>query len=466
MNSTAVKNLFKKLSSLGLESLETLNLRNRDSFTDDISDLCTALLALKGEASSITIAEELMATYHGANAAEKLAFFQYLLEAQAANLEAVDAAVAAFRASRDQQDLQKLAKAIEPPRQDLFRALNMAPNGTQALVDMREDLLLLLPAHPELKPVDHDLLGLFRSWFNRGFLELRRIDWQTPAVVLEKLIEYESVHEIKGWPDLRRRLEDDRRCFGFFHPVIPDVPLIFVEVALTRGISRNVDELLTQPPPRSGAGRFNTAIFYSINNCLAGLRGVSFGNFLIKQVIENVAADMPQVKHYSTLSPVPGFLRWLGGNLTALDFVDEQTRQEVHTLLESPDKQGVLDNTPNLEVMLPRLCAWYLLKAGSRGKPADAVARFHLGNGARLEAINWMADTSGNGLEQSAGIMVNYLYDRASMMRNHERYEQLNELAASNEVNKLLPKENGRKDKARQEESEGTPKLASLPKPG
>ncbi|MGV3592029.1 MAG: malonyl-CoA decarboxylase domain-containing protein, partial [Gammaproteobacteria bacterium] len=274
-------------------------------------------------------------------------------------------------------------------------------------------------------------------------------DWQTPALILEKLIEYESVHEIQGWDDLRRRLESDRGCFGFFHPAIPDVPLIFVEAALTDGISDNVRALLQQEPPRNGhtPDRLpNTAVFYSINNCLQGLRGVSFGNFLIKHVIEHLAVEAPHITQYVTLSPVPGFMRWLkkewpqlSQNGDGRSATPHEAKASVDTLLRGELDADMIAASQPLQNTLPALCARYLVLAKSREKPADAVARFHLGNGARLERINWMADASANGIAQSAGLMVNYVYDRKTMARNHEAYEQQNEVAYSLAVRKLLP---------------------------
>jgi len=285
--------------------------------------------------------------------------------------------------------------------------------------------------------LDADFATLFRAWFNRGFLQLRRIDWQTPALILETLIEYESVHEIKGWPDLRRRLQQDRRCFGFFHPAIPNVPLIFVEVALTHGFSNNIQELLKPAAAETADKPFNTAVFYSINNCLFGLRGISFGNFLIKQVVEDLSLSNPEIRHYITLSPVPGLLKWLAAKPEVLQQCRPEEQQAIQALQPAP-QSSQLRLSPVLPSLLPRLCAYYLLQAKSRGKPLDAVARFHLGNGARLERINWLADISPNGLQQSAGLMVNYVYDMATVAHNHQAYEQRNEVIASGAVRKLL----------------------------
>ena len=448
MNTFSFSALLQKFQNLGL-SLDVFKDKPRPSFEEVTHDLCSTLLQLKGEASSVAIAEEIIRHYRGGTLAEKQSFFRYLHDTLGADPARVDSAIRAWQNAQSGRNLQALGAACEPPRIELLRTLNTAPGGTMALIDMREDLLKMPADDPVFGVIDEDLLHLFRAWFNRGFLELRRIDWQTPALILEKLIEYESVHEIQGWDDLRRRLESDRGCFGFFHPAIPDVPLIFVEAALTDGISDNVRALLQQEPPRNGhtPDRLpNTAVFYSINNCLQGLRGVSFGNFLIKHVIEHLAVEAPHITQYVTLSPVPGFMRWLkkewpqlSQNGDGRSATPHEAKASVDTLLRGELDADMIAASQPLQNTLPALCARYLVLAKSREKPADAVARFHLGNGARLERINWMADASANGIAQSAGLMVNYVYDRKTMARNHEAYEQQNEVAYSLAVRKLLP---------------------------
>jgi malonyl-CoA decarboxylase len=451
MNTFSFSSLLQKLQNLGV-SLDLFKDKPRPSFEEVTRDLCQTLLQLKGEASSVAIAEEILRHYRGGTDAEKQSFFRYLHDELGTDKANVDKAVREWQARPTGQNLQALGAACDPPRLELLRTLNTAPGGTMALINLREDLLKM-PDDPAFAVVDEDLLRLFRSWFNRGFLELRRIDWQTPALILEKLIQYESVHEIKGWPDLRRRLESDRGCFGFFHPAIPDVPLIFVEAALTDAMSSNVGALLQQEPPhyQSNNGHTpdklpNTAVFYSINNCLHGLRGVSFGNFLIKHVIEHLAVEAPHITQYVTLSPVPGFMRWLKAEWPAIAQGGDgktppspDTKAAVDALLKKTMSADAIANSVPLQNYLPLLCARYLVQAKSRDKPADPVARFHLGNGARLERINWMADASPNGIAQSAGLMVNYVYDRKTMARNHEAYEQKSEVAYSLAIKKLLP---------------------------
>lgn len=440
MNTGTWKGLLQKLSGFGLDKLELFKPRQRQDFSTSIHSLCQTLLGLRGEAAAIAVAEEIIHRYQAASSADKAAFFAFLHDELGADKAGVAAAIADYQKTPTQTALQKLAAACESPRLELLRMLNSAPGGTMALIMLREDLLKLDIAEPVRNVLDAEFVQLFVAWFNRGFLQLRRIDWQTPALILEKLIEYESVHEIKGWPDLRRRLQQDRRCFGFFHPAIPDVPLIFVEVALTHGISNNIRELLSPPAQQqdSSTGDYNTAVFYSINNCLYGLRGVSFGNFLIKQVVEDLGLSNPQICHFVTLSPIPGFMKWLGSKPDCLASCTPAEQEAIKMLLQGPPKESSLRFHPLLSQLLPRLCAEYLLHAKSRNKPLDAVARFHLGNGARLERINWLADTSPNGMQQSAGLMVNYVYDKDSLARNHEAYQQRNEIIAAPAVRKLV----------------------------
>ncbi len=280
----------------------------------DITSVVKSLLRIKGEASAIKLAHQVLQIYAEADEDGKRQFFRFLLNELGPNEEHLRGAISAYTASPDPTNYVELLGAVEPQRQDLIRTLNWAPQGTSALIAMRADLLELARDESELQLVDHDFLHLLTSWFNRGFLELRRIDWNTPAFILEKLIQYESVHEIKDWQDLQRRLASDRRCFAFFHPQLRDEPLIFVEVALTKGLVAKIDDVLesSHPDNREDEPKEpDTAIFYSINNCQAGLRGISFGNFLIKQVADQLANEISTLRHYATLSPMPGLRAWL-----------------------------------------------------------------------------------------------------------------------------------------------------------
>ena len=405
---------------------------------DRAKQLAATLLSERGEASGAQIARELRDVLHVLDADGRHGFQRYLATGFQPDEAALRAAAQRYLAEPTAEAAAALAVAADPPRQELLRRMNIAPGGAGALIAMRAELTARLQGEPALKPLDADLRHLFASWFNRGFLELRRIDWQSPAAVLEKLIAYEAVHEIKGWDDLRRRLAPDRRCFAFFHPVLPGEPLIFVEVALVRGLASAMPPLLSremdEEVARAEAARADSAIFYSISNCQAGLRGVSFGNFLIKQVVEELRAEFPGLQRFSTLSPVPGFRRWLMPRLAAGDEADT-------ALLSELERDGWWLDPARSEALRPalmRLCAEYLTRRPSPGSRIDPVARFHLGNGARLERINWLGDTTPRGIQESFGAMVNYLYDHDSIEANHEAFAHDGTTVRSPDVDALL----------------------------
>jgi malonyl-CoA decarboxylase len=303
--------------------------------------------------------------------------------------------------------------------------------ATGALIDLRRKVRDTLKEHPERSGVDRDLAHLFRSWFNRGFLVLQQIDWHSSAVVLEKLIAYEAVHQIRDWHDLRRRLQEDRRCYAFFHPALPEEPLIFVEVALTRGMTGRVEPLLDARAPVGDVRQANAAIFYSITNCQPGLHGISFGNSLIKQVVEDLGRDLPGIRIFASLSPMPGFCRWLKAEGSSARLSPEL--QQYLQSLEAPDS-AVAAVPPALKPEVLHLGARYLLFAKDQRRPVDSVARFHLANGARAERLNWMADASDQGLRQSLGLMVNYRYIVADLERNHEAFVRDGKIAASSQL--------------------------------
>ena len=414
--------------------------------------LAQSLLSERGEASGAAVARDLLDSLHALSGEERQAFFRFISEGFTPDPARLRRAIDVWIVDPTPEAAARLTEAAEPPRQELLRRMNMAPGGTGTLVALREELLGLLRAEPRLRLLDADLRHLFASWFNRGFLELRRIDWQTPAAVLEKLIRYEAVHEIQGWDDLRRRLEADRRCFAFFHPALPGEPLIFVEVALVNGMADAIGPLLAQYQERRSAREADTAIFYSISNCQEGLRGISFGNFLIKQVVEELKAELPQLSHFATLSPVPGFRRWLerqlakppegglfrSGELATTDEadpIDAFTRMTEGRWWEEPARRDAL------KAPLLRLAATYLTRPNAGMGNIDPVARFHLGNGARLERINWLGNTTPRGMAESHGVMVNYLYDRDAIEANHETFVHSGQVVRSAGVDTLL---NGR----------------------
>jgi malonyl-CoA decarboxylase len=352
---------------------------------DRAKQLAATLLSERGEASGALVARQLHEALGALDASDRHGFQRYLATKFQPDKAALRAAAERYLADGTAEAAATLAQAADPPRQELLRRMNMAPGGTGALIAMRSEIGSCLRGEPELKLLDADLRHLFASWFNRGFLELRRIDWQTPAAVLEKLIAYEAVHAIKGWDDLRRRLAPDRRCFAFFHPALPGEPLIFVEVALVEGLATSMPPLLSrdveEDTARAQAAGADTAIFYSISNCQVGLRGVSFGNFLIKQVVEELQAEFPQLEQFSTLSPVPGFRRWLTQQLA------EESNPDA-ALLPKLARDGWWhdpEQSEPLRAALMRLCATYLTRRPSPGNRIDPVTRFHLGNRDTIE---------------------------------------------------------------------------------
>ena len=387
--------------------------------------LCRDLLSGRGEASGVALARQLLDLYGRSAPEDRLAFFGLLARDFGPDRDRLRAAWLDYDAAPTPPHLQALLRAVEPPRQELFRRINLAPGGTAGLVRMREDLIKLGGDDPDLGSVDDDLAHLLSSWFNRGFLVLRHIDWSTPADILERIIRYEAVHEIQGWDDLRRRVQPgDRRCFAFFHPSMIDEPLIFVEVALTREIPASIQGLLAEEREIVPLGEATTAVFYSISNCQPGLRGVSFGNFLIKQVVGELSRELPSLATFVTLSPVPGFAAWLRKRGATPELASGWQRD----LVAAERARGEL---------LPLAAAYFLAAKGSGGKPVDPVARFHLGNGARLERLNWLGDTSAKGLREAYGLMVNYLYDLRYIEANHEAYAGEGKVAASSTIKGL-----------------------------
>ena len=421
----------------------------RQTRDKDIRDLCVQLLSSPGEAWQMALAQELISTYESLIDEAKLSFFEILFREFGVDEAALSRLAASYLESPGAATYQALAAGVESPRRKLFIRMNTAPRGMETLVGMRERILGLLATHPHLAPLESDLKDLFSLWFNRGFLQLQRIGWQTSALILEKLIEYESVHEINGWPDLRRRLAPDRRCFAFFHPVLVNEPIIFVEIALTKGLVSELDPLLDQHATVLSPQQADTAIFYSISNCLDGLRGVSFGNLLIKQVVEELGNELPGLKFYSTLSPLPrfatalrdannpeGFTRERLARLLA-EYATElvQASGERHPadalfrLLQDP-----LAHRDLLAKPLKSLALAYLTQARLHGRLYDPVAVFHLSNGARLERINCFSTSRAYGISESFGLMANYRYVLEECEENHERFVSEGEIRVSRQL--------------------------------
>ena len=388
---------------------------------DRLARVLRTLISEKGEATGAALARRSLTMYAHLGPEGRQRFFEILARDFSPDRQMVLDAAQAWHRDPSPANHAALQRFVEPPRQEVFRRMNMAAGGTAALVGLRNALLDELRSNPHLAVVDQDLSHLLSSWFNRGFLELRRIDWRTPAATLEKLIEYEAVHQIHGFPDLKRRLENDRRCFGFFHPALADEPLIFVEVAFVDELPAAVGPILAPESTVGDPRRAKCAVFYSITSCQSGLRGISFGNFLIKQVAADLHAELPNLKIFATLSPIPGFRKWLQRR----GVKDEALRSALAT-----------DAFPSeeLRTTLESLASHYLSREWEGTQALDPVARFHLGNGARLERVNWLADVTPKGLSQSFGLMVNYVYDLGDVERNHEDYVKRHRVVCSSTV--------------------------------
>ena len=391
-----------------------LGLANRvEDDNKPIDDLCQALLSSRGDVSGMSLAQLILDRYADLDDYNKLAWFLLLANDMDVPAEVAIETITAYQDAPSAKNYEAMTAAVEPARLQLIRRLNQTHDATAKLVAMREDLIRFLPEHPDLGKLNVDFKHLFASWFNRGFLVLRPINWSSPAHILEKIITYESVHEIENWDDLRRRLQpDDRRCFAFFHPAMPDEPLIFVEVALTKGTPNSIQSVLLENRDAMAAEKADTAAFYSISNCQAGLAGISFGNSLIKTVVQHLLRELPQIRNFVTLSPIPGMVKWLRetGNF------DADATAETHM----------------------QLAAHYLLNAKHhRGQPYDPVARFHLNNGALVGAVHANADKSKNGMAQSCGVMVNYRYDLSRISENHEAFANQQTVIAEKSVKTL-----------------------------
>jgi malonyl-CoA decarboxylase len=425
-----------------------------------------ALAGTGGEASARQRMATLAALYRTLNDEGRRSFLRLLAEEFGPDEMSVNRAIQAYldaQGSERRAAESRLRLALGSPRIRIVKQFNLLPEGVKFLVHVRADLLRYLKEAPQLEVLDEELSSLFSSWFDIGNLELRRISWSSPAALLEKLIAYEAVHEIRSWTDLRNRLDSDRRCYAFFHPRMPDEPLIFVEIALVKDMADNIHSLLDESAPAFDPHAAQAAIFYSISNSQLGLKGVSFGGFLIKRVADMLAADFPKLKVFATLSPVPSFRRWLDAEAKrkAPDFFGKQERERLCEAADLKDPHDALAQLllrgfaaeahppESVKATLMRLCAHYLVEAkelvdphqsAADKRPLDPVARFHLGNGARLERVNWLADTSPRGIKQSAGLMVNYLYKLDEIEDNHEAFEREGRVVIADAVKRLLRK--------------------------
>lgn len=457
--------LFKRLigawndiaGSLTSSTRVSPDLSSQDDADTLRDQMAACLQARGGEVSARARAAALGHTYLELEPEGRQRFLRIVADEFGPDTEAIDNAINALQEASPEHRAaaqEALREALQPPRLRLMTQFNALPEGVKFLVDLRSDLIDL-GDNAEMQALNDDLRTLLASWFDVGFLELRRITWDSPASLLEKLIAYEAVHEIRSWDDLKNRLEADRRLFAFFHPRMPDEPLIFVQVALVNGLAGNVNALLDESAPITDPDEADTAIFYSITNAQRGLVGISFGGFLIKRVVDELQAEFSKLKTFSTLSPIPGFSRWVrraveeddtglsAEELAALTLEIEEKDGEsaLVQLFDDPAWTGDEAKATAIEPILTKLCARYLLlEKNRRGRAADPVAHFHLTNGAQVERLNWLADASASGLSQSAGMMVNYLYNLSKIEANHERYTGDGKVSASTAVNRLLKK--------------------------
>jgi malonyl-CoA decarboxylase len=438
---SAARTLLGQVASIADRGRRILD---RGAMRGDLAATCDRLVSGHGEATSLALAMKIVAAVEEFDSGAAIGFLEALRDRFSPDPRAMESAISLWLDKRDAASLLRLAGAVEPPRQELFRRLNMVPGGTAAIVRLRGQLLEALPARPDLSLVDADLRHLLGSWFNRGFLRLERITWESPAAVLERLIRYEAVHEIESWDDLHLRLAPDRRCFAYFHPALPQEPLIFVEVALCDGLAVELRPLLDRGRTIGEARRMNSALFYSISNCQPGLRGISFGSFLIKQVAAEIASELPGIMTFATLSPLPGLaaafhdthlgwftearLKAILGPLApelcrAADSVE--LRPAIDRLARNPVRTELASNA------LHRVALAYLLEAREGGRVADPVLHFHSSNGARLERVNPNGDRSSHAMADSFGVMANYVYELDRLEENHERYVESGRVAVA-----------------------------------
>ena len=431
-----LKEIISSIADVGQKLFKKAELKKNDLET--ILSLCDDLISNKGAAFGITVARDITDLYQALTLENKLLFFQKINEKYKPNHTKVTEAIETYQKTQNDKNLYKLFITSEGKRRELFKRINMAPNGISTIVSLREDLLKVLGDHKDLKPLDDDLRELFKSWFNPGFLKLAKITWDTKAAVLEKIMKYERVHEIKDMDELKRRLGEDRRFFSYFHPALEDEPIIFVQVALTNGLGKSIQEITK--PRTEGDKNYDSATFYSISNCQEGLSRVTLGNFLIKRVVFEIQEELPNIKNFGTLSPIPGFRDWFSY------LEDNKIKNIIGNIpienikfLKSPDlKPGDPRIVSNKDALL-KLVSHYLINEKNHKKlPVNDVCRFHLGNGAIIDDIIINANVSEVGLNRSFGVMVNYLYELKSIEKNHEDYINNKKVIVSDKVKKLI----------------------------
>jgi malonyl-CoA decarboxylase len=431
-----LKEIISSIADVGQKLFKKTELKKDDIET--IISLCDDLISNKGAAFGITVARDITDLYQTLSPENKLLFFKKINEKYKPSHTKVTEAIENYQKTQNDKNLYKLFITSEGKRRELFKRMNMAPNGISTIVSLREDLLKILDENKDLVPLDDDLRELFKSWFNPGFLKLAKITWETKAAVLEKIMKYERVHEIKDMDELKRRLGEDRRFFSYFHPALEDEPIIFVQVALTNGLGRSIQEITK--PRLDGDQKYDSATFYSISNCQEGLSRVTLGNFLIKRVVFEIQEELPNIKHFGTLSPIPGFRDWFSylEDVKIKNILGDVPIENISFLKSSDLKVGDPRIVAN-KVAITKLVAHYLMNEKNHKQlPINDVCRFHLGNGAIIDDIIINANVSEVGLNRSFGVMVNYLYELKNIEKNHEEYINNKTIIISDKLKKII----------------------------
>jgi malonyl-CoA decarboxylase len=431
-----LRQIISSIADAGKQLFNKKNIKKND--LDSILSLCDDLISNKGAAFGITVARDITELYQTLSTDNKILFFKSINEKYRPSFTKVNEAIDVYKNSQNEKTLSDLFKVSEGKRRELFMRMNMAPNGTSIIVSLREDLLKILKENRDLVSLDEDLKHLFKSWFNPGFLKLKKITWDTKAAILEKIIKYERVHHMKDMNELKRRLGEDRRFFSYFHPALEDEPIIFVQVALTNGLGRSIQEITKQSS--GDEKKYDTATFYSISNCQEGLSRVTLGNFLIKRVVYEIQEELPHIKNFGTLSPIPGFVDWFSylEESKIKNILGNIKNQDVMFLKSKDLKIGDKRIIDNKEAII-KLVSHYIVNEKNRdGLPVNDVSRFHLGNGAIVEDIIINANISENGFKRSFGVMVNYLYELKNIEKNHEEYMNKKKVILSDKLKKYL----------------------------
>ena len=431
-----LKQIISSIADAGKQLFNKKHIKKND--LDSILSLCDDLISNKGAAFGITVARDITELYQTLSLDNKILFFKSINEKYRPSFTKVNEAIDVYKNSQNEKTLSDLFKVSEGKRRELFMRMNMAPNGTSIIVSLREDLLKILKENKDLVSLDEDLKHLFKSWFNPGFLKLKKITWDTKAAILEKIIKYERVHHMKDMNELKRRLGEDRRFFSYFHPALDDEPIIFVQVALTNGLGRSIQEIMKQSS--GDEKKYDTATFYSISNCQEGLSRVTLGNFLIKRVVYEIQEELPHIKNFGTLSPIPGFVEWFSylEESKIKNILGNIKNQDVMFLKSKDLKIGDKRIIDNKEAII-KLVSHYIVNEKNRdGLPVNDVSRFHLGNGAIVEDVIINANISENGFKRSFGVMVNYLYELKNIEKNHEEYMNKKKVILSDKLKKYL----------------------------